>query len=86
MRIVMPEIVPHSFSHGYLAMGRFERGGGGNAHYHGFSVGKPGPKVERVVADVEGVGDVPPRTADCDVRWVLPDWTSSSRSWVASRI
>ena len=39
MRIVVWEIVPQTMT------ARFERGGGGNAHYHGFAVGMSGPKV-----------------------------------------
>ena len=40
-----------------MSMARFETGPGGNAHYHGFNVGTPGPQVLRVKADVEGDGD-----------------------------
>ena len=45
MRVVMPEVVPHSAEQRYMAMARMETGSGGNPHYHGFSVGKSGPRV-----------------------------------------
>jgi len=51
-------------------MARFETGPGGNPHTHGFSMGKPGPVVRRVKADVSGVDDLPPRTMTEDVRVV----------------
>jgi hypothetical protein len=41
-------------------MARFETGANGNPHYHGFSMGRRGPRMNRVRADVEGVGDEPP--------------------------
>ena len=53
-----------------MAMARFETGPGGNPHTHGFSMGKPGPVVRRVKADVSGVDDLPPRTMTEDVRVV----------------
>ena len=56
-RMVMPTIVPHSEDWPYMTMARFETGPGGNPHYHGFSMGTPGPVVKRVKADVEGVGE-----------------------------
>ena len=52
MRIVMLAVVPHSERHGYMTMSRFETGPGGNPHYHGVSVGTPGPRIGRVRADV----------------------------------
>ena len=54
-----------------MAMARWETGGGGNLHAHGFSVGLPGPRVGRVHADLDGEGDLPPSTRDDDVRAVL---------------
>ena len=71
MRIVMPEVVPHSASHSFMCMARMETGSGGNPHYHGFCVGTPGPRVMRVVGDLDGDGDVPPATVDSDVRVFL---------------
>ena len=70
MRMVMPAIVPHSEDWPYMTMARFETGPGGNPHYHGFSMGKPGPVVKRVKADVAGADDLPPRTMTEDVRVV----------------
>merc|ERR1712113_964341 len=57
MRMVMPAVLPHSEQFKYMAMARAECGAGGNLHYHGFSVGLPGPPVARVRADVDGEGD-----------------------------
>ena len=62
MRVVMPAIVPHSEEAPFMSMARFETGPGGNAHYHGFNVGTPGPQVLRVKANVEGDGDEAPQT------------------------
>ena len=42
-----------------MAMSRFETGMKGNPHQHGFSMGIPGPRLGRVLADVDGAGDVP---------------------------
>jgi hypothetical protein len=70
MRMVMPTIVPHSEDWPYMTMARFETGPGGNPHYHGFSMGTPGPVVKRVKADVAGADDLPPRTMSEDVRVV----------------
>lgn len=70
MRMVMPAIVPHSEAWPYMAMARFETGPGGNPHYHGFSMGDPGPVVKRVKADVAGGDDLPPRTMTDDMRVV----------------
>ena len=58
MRIVMPAVVPHSGECPFLAMSRFETGVNGNPHQHGFSVGIPAPRFGRVLADVDGNGDV----------------------------
>ena len=44
-------------------MARFETGPTGNPHYHGFSVGKPGPVMRRVRDDEEGQEDLPPETS-----------------------
>ena len=71
MRMVMPAIVPHSEEWPYTGMARFENGPTGNPHWHGFSVGRPGPQVKRVVADVDGAHDLPPSTVDEDLRVVL---------------
>lgn len=70
MRMVMPAIVPHSHLWPYMSMARFETGPGGNPHYHGFSMGSPGPLVKRVKADVEGGDDLPPQTTSDDLRLV----------------
>ena len=70
MRMVMPTIVPHSEEWPYMAMSRFETGPGGNPHNHGFSMGTPGPVVQRGKADVAGGDDLPPRTMTEDVRVV----------------
>ena len=78
MRMVMPAIVPHNDLERYMAMARFETGPGGNPHWHGFSMGAAGPKVERVEADVEGLGDVPPQTLPVDVRAVLKAFRKES--------
>ena len=67
MRIVMPAVVPHSERHRYMTMSRFETGPGGNPHYHGVSVGTPGPQIGRVRADVAGGCDLPPDTLAMDV-------------------
>jgi len=83
MRMVMPAIVPHSDLERYMSMARFETGPGGNPHWHGFGMGAAGPKVERVEADVEGEGDVPPQTLPVDVRTVLRAFRkeSSDAAW-----
>ena len=39
LKIVMPEVVPHSSSAPLLTMARFEVGDNGNPHHHGFAVG-----------------------------------------------
>ena len=70
MRMVMPAIVPHSSLWPYMTMARFETGSGGNPHWHGFSMGVPGPVVKRVKADVEGGDDLPPQTTSDDLRLV----------------
>ena len=41
-------------------MARRETRANGNPHYHGFLMGRRGPRMNRVCADVEGVGDEPP--------------------------
>ena len=66
-----------------MCMARFETGAGGNPHYHGFSVGAPGPVVKRVKADVDGEDDLPPQTVTDDVRVVRRAMRSanSSMSW-----
>ena len=68
MRIVMPEILPHSAAEPYLAMARFETGEGGNPHFHGFSIGAGGPQLGRFDADMdrEVIGDVAPESSDED--------------------
>ena len=71
MRVVMPAVVPHSDRFPYMAMARWETGGGGNLHAHGFSVGLPGPRVGRVHADLDGDGDMPPSTSADDLQAVL---------------
>jgi len=60
MRMVMPTVVRQTEWQRYMAMCRFEVGPGGNAHYHGFSVGEAAPVMKHVRADVEGEGDEPP--------------------------
>ena len=45
-------------------------GANGNPHYHGFSIGRRGPRINRVRADVEGVGDEPP-DVDAELRDIL---------------
>eukprot|EP00959_Pyramimonas_sp_CCMP1952_P390325 8179131-Pyramimonas_sp.AAC.1 len=67
----MPAVVPHSDRFPYMAMARWETGGGGNLHAHGFSVGLPSPQVGRVMADVDGEGDMAPSTSEEDLRAVL---------------
>ena len=68
MRIVMPEILPHTAAEPYMAMARFETGEGGNPHFHGFSIGAGGPRLGRVDADMdrEVLGDVAPESGDED--------------------
>ena len=78
MRMVMPTIVRHSEAWPYMVMARFETGDGGNPHYHGFSMGDPGPEVRRVKADVEGQDDVPPETVTEDVRVIRRAMRASS--------
>ena len=68
MRIVMPSVVKHSKKHPYMSMARAEVGPNGNPHYHGFSMGVPGPRVTRVEGDVDGEGDLPPDTLSGDVK------------------
>ena len=70
MHIVMPSVVPHSDTAPYKSMTRFENGPHGNPHYHGFSMGVRGPRMNRVRADVEGVGDEP-LDVDADIRDIL---------------
>ena len=53
-----------------MSMARFEAGPGRNPHYHGFNVGTPGPRVQRVKADVEGDGDEAPQMVRLDARTV----------------
>ena len=60
MRMVMPTVVRQTEWQRYMAMCRFEVGPGGNAHYHGFSVGAKAPVMKRVRADLEGEGDEQP--------------------------
>ena len=69
MRIVMPEILPHSTADPYMAMARFETGEGGNPHFHGFSVGAGGPRLGRVDADMDlaVIGGVAPESSDEDL-------------------
>ena len=71
MRIVMPSVVKHSDAHPYMCMARAEVGSNGNPHYHGFSMGTPGPRVVRVHADIDGKSDMPPETLSGDLRVVL---------------
>ncbi len=68
MRVVMPEIVPHTAAEPFLTMARFETGAGGNPHYHGFTIGAGGPRLGRIDADLapDGVGDAPPHSSDDD--------------------
>jgi len=68
MRMVMPAVVPHSGQERYMAMARFETGSNGNPHWHGFSMGKRGPRMCRVRADVDGDGDEAPDTLSEDLR------------------
>lgn len=70
MHIVMPPVVPHSLRAPYMSMSRFETGPNGNPHYHGFSVGARGPRMNRVRPDVDGVGDAP-RDVDMEIRQIL---------------
>ena len=70
MHIVMPSVVPHSLRAPYMSMSRFETGPNGNPHYHGFSVGTRGPRMNRVRADVDGVGDEP-LDVDMEIRQIL---------------
>ena len=70
MHIVMPSVVPHSLRAPYMSMSRFETGPHGNPHYHGFSVGTRGPRMNRVRADVDGVGDEP-LDVDMEIRQIL---------------
>ena len=70
MHIVMPSVVPHSLRAPYMSMSRFETGANGNPHYHGFSVGTRGPRMNRVRADVDGVGDEP-LDVDTELRQLL---------------
>ena len=67
MRIVMPTVLWHSEDWPFMCMARFETGANGNPHWHGFAMGLPGPRFERVRADVDGVGDEAPDTASADV-------------------
>ena len=73
MKVVMPSVVRHSEMWPYLSMARFETGGGGNPHYHGFSVGLRGPVMNRVKAKDEGQEDMPPVTCSSDVM-VFKSW------------
>ena len=68
MRMVMPSVLWHSADWPFMSMARFETGANGNPHWHGFSMGLPGPRMERVRADVDGVGDEAPDTQSNDVR------------------
>ena len=52
MKIVMPSVVEHSDDAPYMSVGRFETGPDGNPHFHGFSLGVQGPRLQRVRADV----------------------------------
>ena len=64
MKIVMPAIVPHTEKAPFLPMARFECGAGGNPHHHGFAFGAGNPRLGRVEVDVEGAGDLPPKTPE----------------------
>ena len=68
MRVVMPEIVPHTEAEPFMAMARFETGDGGNPHFHGFTVGAGGPQLGRVNADMDesALGDLAPASGDDD--------------------
>ena len=70
MHIVMPSVLPHSETASYRCMARFETGANGNPHYHGFSMGRRGPRMNRVRADVEGLGDEAP-DVDAELRAIL---------------
>ena len=55
MKMVMPEIVPHSAEYPFLSMIRFESGAGGNHHGHGFTAGMGNPRLTRIdSADEDG--------------------------------
>ena len=84
MQIVMPAVVKHSNTQPYMAMARPEVGENGNPHWHGFSMGIPGPRVTRVEADVQGEGDLPPDTLTGDVRVVLKRFESKRgrKAWL----
>ena len=62
MRVVMPALMPSSAASPYLTMARFETGGSGNPHWHGFSVAGGAPRLLRVRGDAEDgkAGDEPP--------------------------
>ena len=66
MRMVMPAVVPHSAECPFMAMSRFETGMNGNPHQHGFAIGVPAPRFGRVLADVDGNGDVQGELAEDD--------------------
>ena len=57
MKMVMPEIVPHSISSPFMSMIRFESGAGGNHHGHGFTVGMGNPRLIRIEGSDEEDGD-----------------------------
>ncbi len=84
MRVVMPEVLPHTRAQPYLTMARFETGPGGNPHFHGFSIGAGGPALGRVRADVgDGVGDTPSGSDDEDGEDddASPEGGSESAHW-----
>ena len=68
MRVVMPQIVPHTEAEPFMAMARFETGDGGNPHFHGFTVGAGGPQLGRVNADMDesALGGLAPASGDDD--------------------
>ena len=66
MRVVMPAVVRHNEAWPYMSMARFETGPTGNPHYHGFSVGLPGPRMKRVHDDLGEQFDLPPEIVSED--------------------
>ena len=45
MRVVMPSVVWHDENFPYMGMARFETNANGHPRWHGFRVGRPGPRM-----------------------------------------
>jgi hypothetical protein len=69
MKIVMPQVVPHSSAHPCECIAQFEVGDGGNLHLHGFGVGQDNLQLGRLREDARSAADaavVLPSDGECE--------------------